>query len=96
MTPEADGELHGRWIAVIPNILANAGGVTGSYFEWTQNIQQFTWSEDRFGKELCARLNTATRTTMRRAEDAAVTMREAAFAIGVERVAEATRLRGYV
>ena len=96
VTPEADAVLNDRGIPVIPDILANAGGVAGSYFEWTQNIQQFTWSEDRFGKELCARLNTATRTTLRRAEDAAVTMREAAFAIGVERVAEATRLRGYV
>ncbi|MBK7322351.1 MAG: glutamate dehydrogenase [Candidatus Microthrix sp.] len=96
VTPEADAVLNDRGIPVIPDILANAGGVAGSYFEWTQNIQQFTWSEDRFGKELCARLNTATRTTLKKAEDAAVTMREAAFAIGVERVAEATRLRGYV
>src|SRR6185436_10994935 len=51
-TPEADKILGDRGIRVIPDILANAGGVTGSYFEWTQNIQQFTWKEARFNAEL--------------------------------------------
>ena len=51
-TPEADKILDDRGVTVIPDILANAGGVTGSYFEWTQNIQQFTWKEDRFNDEL--------------------------------------------
>jgi glutamate dehydrogenase (NAD(P)+) len=96
VTPEADGELHGRGIAVIPDILANAGGVTGSYFEWTQNIQQFTWSEEKFLWELVSRLNTATRATIAKAEHRGVTMREAAFALGIERVADASHLRGYV
>ena len=55
-TPSADKILRDRGVAVIPDILANAGGVTGSYFEWTQNIQQFTWKEDRFLAELADRL----------------------------------------
>ena len=96
VSPEADGELHGRGIAVIPDILANAGGVAGSYFEWTQNIQQFTWSEEKFVQELASRLNTATRATIAKAEHLDVTLREAAFALGIERVAEASHLRGYV
>ncbi|MEZ5373844.1 MAG: Glu/Leu/Phe/Val dehydrogenase dimerization domain-containing protein [Microthrixaceae bacterium] len=96
VTPEADSVLNDRGIPVIPDILANAGGVTGSYFEWTQNIQQFTWSEERFTRELAAKLNAATAATLAKTESDGVTMREAAFALGIERVAEAAHLRGYV
>lgn len=96
VSPEADRELADRGITVIPDILANAGGVTGSYFEWTQNIQQFTWSEEKFVRELAAKLNTATRATIAKAEHVGVTMREAAFALGIERVAEAAHLRGFI
>ncbi|MCB1027767.1 MAG: glutamate dehydrogenase [Microthrixaceae bacterium] len=96
VTPEADSVLNDRGIPVIPDILANAGGVTGSYFEWTQNIQQFTWSEERFTRELAAKLNAATAATLAKTESDVVTMREAAFALGIERVAEAAHLRGYV
>ena len=95
VSPEADGELQDRGIAVIPDILANAGGVTGSYFEWTQNIQQFTWSEEKFVRELSSRMSIATRATIAKADNVGVTMREAAFALGIERVAEAAHLRGY-
>ena len=96
VTPEADSVLNDRGIPVIPDILANAGGVTGSYFEWTQNIQQFTWSEERFTRELAAKLKAATAATLAKTESDGVTMREAAFALGIERVAEAAHLRGYV
>jgi glutamate dehydrogenase (NAD(P)+) len=95
-TPAADKILRDRDVLVVPDILANAGGVTGSYFEWTQNIQQFTWKEDRFLTELADRLAKASHDTWAFAEEHSVTLRQAAFAIGIQRVADATRLRGYV
>ena len=95
-TPGADKILGDRDVLVVPDILANAGGVTGSYFEWTQNIQQFTWKEDRFLAELADRLAKACQDTLTFAEEHGVTLRQAAFAIGIRRVADATRLRGYV
>jgi glutamate dehydrogenase (NAD(P)+) len=95
-TPGADKILRDRNVVVVPDILANAGGVTGSYFEWTQNIQQFTWKEERFLSELSDRLTKATTDTWAFADEHGVTLRQAAFAIGIRRVADATRLRGYV
>jgi glutamate dehydrogenase (NAD(P)+) len=95
-TPGADKILRDREVLVVPDILANAGGVTGSYFEWTQNIQQFTWKEDRFLAELSDRLAKASHETLAFADEHGVTLRQAAFAIGIQRVAQATRLRGYV
>jgi glutamate dehydrogenase (NAD(P)+) len=96
VTPEADAILNDRGVRVIPDVLANAGGVTGSYFEWTQNIQQFTWKESRFNEELRDMMTRAFHATVDFAERRNVTMRRAAFAIGIERVARAVRLRGYV
>jgi glutamate dehydrogenase (NAD(P)+) len=96
VTPSADKILRNQGIAVIPDILANAGGVTGSYFEWTQNIQQFTWKEDRFSAELLDRMQGAYRFTQAFADDHDVPLRQAAYAIGIQRVAAAVRLRGYV
>ena len=93
-TPEAEEILLARGNPPLPDIYANAGGVTVSYFEWVQNIQQFTWSEERFLRELASRLNIATRATIAKAEHRGVTMREAAFALGIERVADASHLRG--
>ena len=95
-TPDGDAILVDRGVRVIPDILANGGGVTGSYFEWTQNIQQFTWKEERFNKELAERLRVAFTATAAFAEDHAVSLRRAAFALGIERVASAAQLRGYV
>jgi len=96
VTPEADEILEARGVRVIPDILANAGGVTGSYFEWAQNIQQFRWKEDRFNSELQDAMVRAFDATAAFAEGRSVTMRNAAFAIGIDRVAKAARLRGYV
>ncbi|HEY3139683.1 MAG TPA: Glu/Leu/Phe/Val dehydrogenase dimerization domain-containing protein, partial [Acidimicrobiales bacterium] len=95
-TPAADKILADKGVIVIPDILANAGGVTGSYFEWTQNIQQFTWKEDRFLAELADRLTKAHKDTQTFADTHNVSLRQAAYSLGVERVAEASRLRGYV
>ncbi len=95
-TPEGDKVLEDRGIRVVPDILANAGGVTGSYFEWAQNIQQFKWKEERFNAELEEAMTRAFAATVAFAEKRDVSMRRAAFAIGMERVARAARLRGYV
>jgi glutamate dehydrogenase (NAD(P)+) len=96
VTPHGDKLLGDRGIVVIPDILANAGGVAGSYFEWTQNIQQFTWKEERFNQELQDLMTVAYTATRAAADDYGCTLRRAAFALGIERVAAAARLRGYV
>jgi glutamate dehydrogenase (NAD(P)+) len=96
VTPGGDKVLLDRGVTVIPDILANAGGVTGSYFEWTMNIQQFTWKEERFNEELLDRMHAAYRLTQEFADARAVTLRQAAYAIGISRVAEAAKLRGYI
>ncbi len=96
VTPDGDGVLHDRGITVIPDILANAGGVIGSYFEWTMNIQQFTWDESQFNDRLAARLTKAYAATRESAEYLGCTLRSGAYSIGVQRVAEAVELRGYI
>jgi glutamate dehydrogenase (NAD(P)+) len=96
VTPGGDKMLNDGGVVVIPDILANAGGVTGSYFEWTQNIQQFTWKESRFNEELCDRLTDTYRVVSRFARERSISLRQAAYAIGIQRVATASRLRGYV
>jgi len=93
-TPEADEVLHERGIAVIPDIYANAGGVTVSYFEWVQNIQQFAWDEARVRRELEAIMRPAFARVAEVARARAVDLRTAAFIVAIERVARATELRG--
>ena len=95
-TPEGDKVLMDRGVRVIPDVLANGGGVTGSYFEWTQNIQQFTWKESRFNEELSEKLNEAFASVSGFAEFRQCSLRKAAFAIGITAVAKAARVRGYI
>ncbi len=96
VTPVADAILGDRNVVVVPDILANAGGVTVSYFEWVQNIQQFRWELGQVNDELHKRMVTATDAVFDRAEADNTTLREAAFDIAVDRVAHAAEIRGYV
>ena len=95
VTPVADVTLNDAGVVVIPDILANAGGVTVSYFEWTQNIQQFRWEEDEVNAQLAKVMAKAYADVAARWSECA-SLREAAFVVGVSRVARAARLRGYV
>ena len=93
-TPEADRIFGDRGIMVIPDILANAGGVVVSYFEWVQGLQSFFWDIDEIRKQLKSILTRATRETIATAEKYDVDLRMGASALGVSRVAEATMVRG--
>jgi glutamate dehydrogenase (NAD(P)+) len=96
LTRAADQALADRGVTVVPDVLANAGGVTVSYFEWTQNIQQFRWDEGRVNSELEQIMLTAYRNVRNVSQEHNIPMRRAAYRIAVERVAEAIRLRGFV
>lgn len=92
--PAADPVLERRGIAVVPDVLANAGGVTASYFEWAQARQGYPWEADVVAARLHATMTRAFDATWERAELLKVSLRRGAVALGIERVAEATRLRG--
>ena len=94
-TGEADAILAERGVTVVPDILANAGGVVVSYFEWLQGLQGEHWKLDDVRARLDDRMKTAAEQVFERATLEGVTLREAAFLIGVERVVVAAKLRGY-
>ena len=96
ITPGADEILVDSNKQVVPDILANAGGVIASYFEWAQNIQVFNWELERVNRELDQLINRAYDVTRARAEQTGSTMREAAFDVAVSRVAETIKIRSYV
>lgn len=93
VTPRADEALRSRNIPVIPDILANAGGVTVSYFEWVQNLQQFRWSHEKVNQELEERMVTAWRNVYTRSQNEKTPLRIAAYVEALHKVAEATKFR---
>src|SRR6266478_9621797 len=93
-TPKADEALAQRGVTVLPDICVKAGGVTVSYFEWAQNIQQFTWEEDKVNAELHRHMRDAYATLARVVRERKVSFRTAAFIVAIGRVGRATVLRG--
>lgn len=93
-TPEGDEVLQRRGIPTVPDILANAGGVTVSYFEWVQNVQQFRWDGERVNNELRALMAKAYRDTSQLMKERRLSWRTAAYVLALERVAKATFMRG--
>ena len=92
-SPEADEILNKKNVLIIPDILANAGGVTVSYFEWAQNIQQFKWELERINNELHKTMTRAYSDVIKIAQSHKTDMRTAAFILGIGRVAKATLSR---
>ncbi len=95
-TPAADQILHDKGVHVIPDVMANAGGVVCSYFEWVQNLQHFRWSEREVNDKLGGIMRRAYRDVSARAKEERISLRQAAYLVGIERVVEASRTRGYV
>ena len=95
-TPAADEILEANGIHVIPDVMANAGGVVCSYFEWVQNLQHFRWSEREVNDKLGGVMRRAYRDVNSRAKQERISLREGAYLVGIERVVEASRTRGYV
>jgi glutamate dehydrogenase (NAD(P)+) len=94
-TPEADALLTKRGVSVVPDILANAGGVIVSYLEWTQNMQHDSWSEEKVNRRLNDKMRKATSEVIALSVGKGITLRDAAYEIGVARVAEAEGDRGH-
>ena len=93
-TPEADEILNDKGVFIVPDILANAGGVTVSYFEWVQNLQELIWSEEEVSERLTKIMQRSFREILEISLSKKIPMRTAALVLGIGRVAEAQRLRG--
>lgn len=94
LTPAADEVLADRGVVVVPDILANAGGVTASYFEWAQSRQGYPWAEDVVASRLGRTMDDAFATVWARANALDVPLRHAAYVVAVERIAAAIEARG--
>jgi glutamate dehydrogenase (NAD(P)+) len=94
VTPNADEILEDKGVVVLPDILANAGGVVVSYFEWVQGLQEYFWKENEVNARLNDIMTRAFNETWQTQEQRGVTMRTAAYGLAVQRVSEATLTRG--
>jgi glutamate dehydrogenase (NAD(P)+) len=95
-TPTADSILNEKGVYIVPDVMANAGGVVVSYFEWVQNLQHFRWEEREVNDKLSTIMRRAYREVSARAKEDGLPLREAAYEVGIERVVQAARTRGYV
>ena len=93
-TPEADRILNDRGITIVPDILANAGGVTVSYFEWVQDLQRFFWAENEINNRLETIMTRSFHAVHQKAKEQQTNLRMGAYLLAVARVAEATEIRG--
>jgi glutamate dehydrogenase (NAD(P)+) len=93
-TPDADQILERRGVVVVPDILANAGGVTVSYFEWVQDLQSFFWEEGEINKRLEKIMQRGFDQMVEQAKLHRVSWRLGAYLVAVKRVADATAVRG--
>ena len=93
-TPEADDILHERNVLVLPDVIANAGGVTVSYFEWVQDFSSFFWSEDEINARLVRIMKEAFAAIWQVAEENKVSLRTATFIVACKRILQARELRG--
>jgi glutamate dehydrogenase (NAD(P)+) len=95
-TPGADAVLHQKGVYVVPDVMANAGGVVVSYFEWVQNLQHFRWEEREVNDKLGSIMRRAFREVDAAAKERNLSLREASYQLGIERVVETATLRGYI
>jgi glutamate dehydrogenase/leucine dehydrogenase len=95
-TPEADFVLEEKGVTVIPDILANAGGVTVSYYEWTQNRQNLYWDEEEVNEKLKKKMYRATREVLGLHKEKGISLRQAAYQLALGRLEEAMLLRGWI
>ena len=93
-TPLADSILKDKGVLLVPDILANAGGVVVSYFEWVQDLQSFFWTETEVNNRMAQIMNRAYEEVFTASKKYDVDLRSAAYVVGVSRVAEATITRG--
>ncbi len=92
--PLIEPELAKKGVTIIPDILVNSGGVVVSYFEWVQNLQQFSWSEEQVDSELKKKMQRAYRSVVEKSETENVSLRIAAYMLAIEKVASAAQTRG--
>ena len=95
-TPAADSILNDKGVTIVPDVLANAGGVVVSYFEWVQNLQHFRWSEKQMNERLGEIMRRAFHEVADRAKENDTPIRPTAYELGIERVVEAASTRGYI
>jgi len=94
ITPEADLTLQKNKVAVVPDILANAGGVVVSYFEWVQNNMNYYWKKEEVYEKLKEKMAVATKEVHEACKELKCTMRDSAYTLAINRILEAERLRG--
>ncbi|HEX7582684.1 MAG TPA: glutamate dehydrogenase, partial [Gaiellaceae bacterium] len=94
VTPAADAILEGKGVLILPDVLANAGGVVVSYFEWVQGLQEYFWKESEVNAKLNDIVSRSFEETWELGQARSVPMRVAAYGVAVQRVAEATITRG--